>query len=31
LYGTVAALRLTFLFILVNHIPWWFTISSCYA
>jgi hypothetical protein len=31
LYDTVVALGLTFLFILVNSISWWFTISSCYA
>jgi hypothetical protein len=31
LYGTVVALRLTFLFILVNPILWWNIVSSCYT
>jgi uncharacterized protein with PQ loop repeat len=31
LYGTVVALRLTFLFILVNPILWWNIVSSGYA
>jgi hypothetical protein len=31
LYGTVVALRLTFLFILINHILWWNIVSSRYA
>jgi hypothetical protein len=31
LYDTIVALRSTFLFILVNPLIWWFTVSHCYA
>jgi hypothetical protein len=31
LHGAIVTLGPTFLFILVNPIPWWFTVISCYT